>query len=667
MAYGRLDIFWPEGKIESFLLDSDTVSVGRASGNTIALDTDTISRYHFSIMYQNGRVTITDLDSANGTFVDGMRLNSNEPYELNGVEEIVIGHLRMIFHPVDESPTLPVAITDEDTQRVESLTAHFRIELDTNRIDVWPASNSTVELYITNLSDKTERYIIRADGLPSEWTRINRPEVEIDPHESAQILVNIKPTRRPDSTPGEFLLKLIVSPKAKPEAFVEGKVMVRVHSFNGFGMALATTKIHNHEEIALFVLNQGSATLPITVKGVEKSGALSFNFASGPINLAPGQRAQINGRIKVQRRPVAGRSQEVPAVLIAQSVDAARWLAAIEMRIIVAPLLPTWVILTALGLVGSFALLFVTLLSGSFARPQPNISAFTAGGLQMIEGTPYIGQGTPLALSWSATDVGYFTLRVNGTPLPATFGPDMREMRLDTEDLEGDVSILLEGANRDQSDTAMQEVRVYAPLNPDDWTFATEPTTIYRNVVTNLTLLWDVPGARQIELLGLGQFTNAEVPIRHPSSGTLTDIVGIPTETFTITLRAFDVAGNHKEIDRTVSVIIPQCGPINADVPLRAGPNIAHQVVGLLPINAKQEVVAQSSDGEWIQFRLEGGVFGWALRADLTCAEGFDPSQLRTEINVPPTPTLAPPTFTPTRQPSPTRVTLSPTVAGEGR
>ena len=49
MPYGRLDVFWPEGIIRSFPLSEDNVSVGRSSGNTITLENNTISRYHFTI------------------------------------------------------------------------------------------------------------------------------------------------------------------------------------------------------------------------------------------------------------------------------------------------------------------------------------------------------------------------------------------------------------------------------------------------------------------------------------------------------------------------------------------------------------------------------------------------------------------------------------------
>ena len=68
-VFGRFDVYFPDGRVETYSLEGDTVSVGRAEGNTIALDTDTISRYHFSVTNKDGVVNLTDLDSANGTYL----------------------------------------------------------------------------------------------------------------------------------------------------------------------------------------------------------------------------------------------------------------------------------------------------------------------------------------------------------------------------------------------------------------------------------------------------------------------------------------------------------------------------------------------------------------------------------------------------------------------
>src|SRR5215204_5114934 len=91
MAYGRLEVYWPDGRLETHFLNTETVSVGRADGNTIALDTDAISRYHLSITKAGDDITLTDLGSQNGTYVDGVRLESNKPHLLGDVEEIQVG------------------------------------------------------------------------------------------------------------------------------------------------------------------------------------------------------------------------------------------------------------------------------------------------------------------------------------------------------------------------------------------------------------------------------------------------------------------------------------------------------------------------------------------------------------------------------------------------
>ncbi|NJL58084.1 FHA domain-containing protein [bacterium] len=139
-----------------FALNTASVSVGRSTGNTISLDTDTISRYHFSITQDNQIVAITDLDSANGTYLDGVRLESNKPYPMLGGEEIQIGQLRMIYQSIDDIPTLPITTVADDTQRIEQESAAFRMEVYGPEIAVPPGSHTFVEVSITNLLEEEQ-------------------------------------------------------------------------------------------------------------------------------------------------------------------------------------------------------------------------------------------------------------------------------------------------------------------------------------------------------------------------------------------------------------------------------------------------------------------------------------------------------------------------------
>ncbi len=59
-----------------FPLDLDTVTLGRHVDNTIVLADSKVSRFHAEILMQGGRWVIRDLGSANGTYVNGERINT---------------------------------------------------------------------------------------------------------------------------------------------------------------------------------------------------------------------------------------------------------------------------------------------------------------------------------------------------------------------------------------------------------------------------------------------------------------------------------------------------------------------------------------------------------------------------------------------------------------
>ncbi len=100
-AYGRLDVYWPDGPIENYALDKPIIAIGRSSGNDIVLDTNAVSRYHVSISLEGDKILLRDLEAVNGTYVDGVRMEANATRQLKGGEEIQIGDVRLIFQPLE--------------------------------------------------------------------------------------------------------------------------------------------------------------------------------------------------------------------------------------------------------------------------------------------------------------------------------------------------------------------------------------------------------------------------------------------------------------------------------------------------------------------------------------------------------------------------------------
>jgi pSer/pThr/pTyr-binding forkhead associated (FHA) protein len=79
------------GTAGEFTLTEGTHVVGRQEGVSIFISDRQVSRNHAVITVQNGRVTIEDRASANGTFVNGERMSS--PRTLKAGDQLKFGDL----------------------------------------------------------------------------------------------------------------------------------------------------------------------------------------------------------------------------------------------------------------------------------------------------------------------------------------------------------------------------------------------------------------------------------------------------------------------------------------------------------------------------------------------------------------------------------------------
>ena len=70
------------------------VTLGREEGNAIRLNDERVSRFHAKIQEDHGQIVLTDLDSTNGTMVNG------EPVQLRLLREgdqLVLGRSKLLF------------------------------------------------------------------------------------------------------------------------------------------------------------------------------------------------------------------------------------------------------------------------------------------------------------------------------------------------------------------------------------------------------------------------------------------------------------------------------------------------------------------------------------------------------------------------------------------
>lgn len=82
-------------KLSEIELNQPVIRLGRNSANTIHLEHPTVSAFHAEIHRQNGNFELIDLDSSNGTFVNGVRIKHKV---LQQRDRISLGAMHFVFN-----------------------------------------------------------------------------------------------------------------------------------------------------------------------------------------------------------------------------------------------------------------------------------------------------------------------------------------------------------------------------------------------------------------------------------------------------------------------------------------------------------------------------------------------------------------------------------------
>lgn len=242
-AYGRVEIYRPESLVENFEIKSKITAIGRQTGNDIIVDRNGISRYHAKLTFDNNQMVLEDLDSVNGTYVDGVRIPGSEPRLLRGGEEIQIGDVRFVYYPPDEESQQDTAkfSAHDTTQHVE--TESVMLHLAGPDMTVVPGANVQAALIVENLGGEPDRFRIAVEGVPRDWVRLERNEVDLNPGEQTHILASFKPARRSDTDPGSHPITFVVTPKNHPEAAAQAETALRIGTYSGYGVTMGTAAI----------------------------------------------------------------------------------------------------------------------------------------------------------------------------------------------------------------------------------------------------------------------------------------------------------------------------------------------------------------------------------------------------------------------------------------
>ena len=127
----------PQGA--AFPLTEDETAIGREPGSRVLLVDPLISRHHSVVRREGDRLTLVDLESTNGTFVNDVPVKEKT---LEHGDRIRVGGCELIFLQQDELPASPATVEVEERERDSVTTREIRWEDALHfRPDVWTTSS----------------------------------------------------------------------------------------------------------------------------------------------------------------------------------------------------------------------------------------------------------------------------------------------------------------------------------------------------------------------------------------------------------------------------------------------------------------------------------------------------------------------------------------------
>lgn len=84
-------------KMQEYYVIEGDISLGRSSRNDVVIKDKFVSKNHLLIREKNQRYYLEDLGSANGTFLNGVKIDPNELIELQNNDKIGVDFIQFIF------------------------------------------------------------------------------------------------------------------------------------------------------------------------------------------------------------------------------------------------------------------------------------------------------------------------------------------------------------------------------------------------------------------------------------------------------------------------------------------------------------------------------------------------------------------------------------------
>jgi hypothetical protein len=317
-AGARIVMLRPDGTTEAVSLATETtISIGREPDNDLVLPSSSTSRHHARVTIERGRARLTDLNSTNGTYLDGERLLPGVTERWTPGQQVRIGDYWL-------SLELSVAGTGRRIRpsagptRAETSLPHspgVEITIEPQRISLAPSDSAEVKSTILNRQGHVDHFFLAIDGLPDDWATLPKADLMLAPGDSGTLTVRLHPPRHLSALAREHPFVVRVTSRADTEQYAESRGLLSIEAFHALDVNLQPSVYTDSGHGTVRLVNRGNVTERVDLSVTDPADAVDLRFAVSQIVLEPGQERSIEVTVHPSSRAPRGFYQSFPFTL----------------------------------------------------------------------------------------------------------------------------------------------------------------------------------------------------------------------------------------------------------------------------------------------------------------------------------------------------------------
>jgi serine/threonine protein kinase len=320
----RLHILAADQTMRSILLKPGNLTLGRGKDNDLVLDDPQASRNHARLDFNGQRLTVTDLKSTNGTFLDEARLlpGVSEPWYVGQILHIGKYHFRFeLSQPaadIDEDAhgTIPAEPSPQD-----SLISPISVSVDNTAFTFEPGIRQSLHAKVFNQGSIVDHFRLSIVGLPYGWKAADPKFVQLLPNQQDEVDVILTPPP-PEVPAGTFPARLQIASQVSAQDAVYVDLSLEVIPKFQYKISLKPEKQRSvgSATFTIDVANQSNTPIQVNLSADDPLQACIYEFTPAWLNLAPHQSASV--RLQVSpRQPQVLQQTEIHRFTISSQLD----------------------------------------------------------------------------------------------------------------------------------------------------------------------------------------------------------------------------------------------------------------------------------------------------------------------------------------------------------